>query len=290
MVDLYEIEDEEHNTSKLNVKYTKNINELCFKNKNSLNLFCLNIRSIRNKYEEVVNLIELSDYTIHVVILTEVQGYSNENKNYEISGYDLYASNRDTGRSGGVFIYVHSSIKSNCVHSNCNDNTDFVLVELLDYKLKIMGVYRQPISNTDSFMDYLEKLLQYNKNCIVMGDININLLRNMTESINNYNSMLHSHAYSILNLLVDEFATRRSNTINTIIDHVFTDMSRFKYALLTDLSDHSFLLLNVNTQIINKYNDFKKTVIDYKYLDDNDIINQSNIKHAGTFNELVSSV
>lgn len=124
----------------LNVNYTTN-DFSNFKN-DQLNFFCLNSQSIRNKFELFVNFIDSQEFLLHVIVLTEVWIYSNENERYKISDYNMYVCNRDLSRSGGVIIYVHKSLNSNQISSISHNNNEFLVVELLDYKMKIFGVYK----------------------------------------------------------------------------------------------------------------------------------------------------
>lgn len=71
--------------------------------------------------------------------------------------------------------------------------------------------------------------------------------------------MLLSNGCAIVNKIDLIYATRKSNTIQTIIDHIVTDLLTPEYTFLvsdTDLSDHRYLLLNLNMKqsVIDKYN------------------------------------
>lgn len=196
-----------------NIQFTKDLCNVNFKNKN-LNILCLNISSLNKHFEEFVNFIDSINFCIEVIVLTEIWIYSSQNKNFNIKNYNLYASNRDRNRSGGVAIYVHSSVNSNCILSKCENNNNYVLVDLYDLKLKILGVYRQPVYNTNIFIDCIEEIVDNNKYCIIAGDMNINLLNRNDVTVINYQNMLNSQGFLVLNSITDEYATRISNTIS----------------------------------------------------------------------------
>lgn len=172
---------------------------------------------------------------------------------------------------------------------------NYLLIDLYDLKIKILGVYRQPVHNTNVFTDCVEEIIDNNKNCIIAGDMNINILNKTDTSVLNYQNMLNSQGFCVLNSITNDYATRISNTISTLLDHMISDMPNYKYTLLTsptDLSDHHFLILNVNMQkkIVNK--SFVKTIIDYNeiekvFLNDNLLVDCSNLDE---FQEIISSI
>lgn len=175
----------------IDVSHTHDINHINFNN-NKLNLLCLNIYNLKNKLEALNEFIDSRNYLIHILILTEIWIYENQNLNFNIINYTAYFCNRNNSRSGGVAIYVHNTIPSNKLLTLCRDNNEFLIVELLSCKLKIIGVYKQPRSDITEFINVLDEVLQSNKNVILTGDMNINLL----DSISNtcltycYNSLL----------------------------------------------------------------------------------------------------
>ena len=66
---------------------------------------------------------------------------------YQISGYDMYESNRKGRKGGGVVIYVKDSIT--CYRKSdikVNDNTESVWVEISNSRKKIIlgAIYRSP--------------------------------------------------------------------------------------------------------------------------------------------------
>lgn len=80
--------------NKIEIQYTNDLNSNNFKN-NELNIFCFNIRSLRNKFDEVTNFIESQQFIIHVIVLNEIWIYSNENISFQLPNYNSYFCNRD---------------------------------------------------------------------------------------------------------------------------------------------------------------------------------------------------
>lgn len=277
------------------IEYTLNTENINFKNE-QLNIICLNIQSIRNnknrnKFDELNVFIDSFNYIVHVIILTEVWIYSEENTNYNIQNYSSYFCNNDEERAGGIVIYVHNMINSNEIYSSISNNTDCLIIDLVDFKIKIIGIYRHHSSDIHNFIDWLEDLLSDHKNSILLGDVNLNLLNNTCNTTLNYMNMISSKGFEILNLITLEYATRLSNTIATIIDHVFTDLYKFNYTFLvedTHLSDHRYLLLNVNTKINFNNRVIKKTIIDYNAISNNNLLNFDFLENIDSFDKLIS--
>lgn len=276
--------------NKIDIHYTNDLNNNSFKN-NGLNIFCFNIRSLRNKFDEFTNFIESQQFLIHVIVLNEIWIYSNENISFQLENYNSYFCNRDLNRGGGIAIYIHKSIDSNCLYSSSiNNDYDFLLVELINYNIKILGVYNQPAANVERFIDLLSNITNKYKNLYVAGDTNINLLENNTDSLN-YSNMIYSNGYCILNSLNRDFATRKTRTHYSILDHIFTDIVNHKYTLLVAdsyLSDHCCILLNIHiNNFIPKNTAIEKTIIDYDSIDRTNLISISNLNRIENFHELV---
>lgn len=132
-------------------------------------------RSLRHKLEAINEFIDSQNVIIHVIVLSEIWIYENENINYNLINYTAFFCNRNENRSGGVAIYVHTSLNANKIKSVCIDNNEFLVVSLFDLNINIIGLYKQPSSNVNCFIDNLETILQTNKNFILAGDVNINL-------------------------------------------------------------------------------------------------------------------
>lgn len=107
--------------NKIDIHYTNDLNNNNFKN-NGLNIFCFNIRSLRNKFDEFTHFIKSQQFLIHVIVLNEIWIYSNENISFQLENYNSYFCNRDLNRGGGIAIYIHKSIDSNCLYSSSIEN------------------------------------------------------------------------------------------------------------------------------------------------------------------------
>lgn len=78
------------------------------------------------------------------------------------------------------------------------------------------------------FLNKLDTLLSSNKNNIIIGDFNFDLLQS---NINNekYTNIIQSNGHTILNKINKKFATRVTLNTHTIIDHIITDCLKYSY-------------------------------------------------------------
>lgn len=95
------------------------INEFKFETKNELNIIHLNIQSIRNKIDDIEELIlaieNKTTKKVHVIALSEIWIYENENKFYNLNGYNAFFSNRKNDRSGGCCFFVHKDLETTLI-------------------------------------------------------------------------------------------------------------------------------------------------------------------------------
>ena len=109
-------------------------------------------------------------------------------------------------------------------------------------KLVVAVIYRHPNKPYHEFQDHimqtLNKLNHENKDYLICGDFNINLLKHETKrSIDNYIDTLYSEG--CINII--DKPTRITETTATLLDHMYTNLSNnsVNSGILTfDISDH----------------------------------------------------
>lgn len=261
----------------------------CVLSNDCFNTLHLNTRSCRKKMDGLVQLINDFQGIVHVVVFTETWLY--EGEICYMLGYDAYHSCRED-RGRGVSIFVLTELRSQLVMSNCIHECNFVMVKLIDYNLKILGVYN-PGRNISSFLDEFEQSISNHKRIYICGDFNIYVLDTENSVVEDYVDRVQSAGYIILNSLDQRFATRKSNTIATTIDHVFTNLFEYRMELVVKdtechLSDHKTIILSLYMPLVNTVPTFSKTVIRYDHITSSSLINQ--IQPCENFNELTSEL
>jgi hypothetical protein len=105
----------------------------------------------------------------------------------------------------------------------------------------ILGVYRSPAGQIDSFLNHLSKAINFlmskiNLPIIICGDFNINLLKESKEKLSFLNTL---ESFGLKQKITS--VTRESYRGGTLIDNVFTNISPAELhssVIITALSDH----------------------------------------------------
>lgn len=125
-----------------------------------LNIVCINVRSLRNKYDEV-ELILIQNQP-DVLILTETWLYMEETSSCTFDGYKGFHSCRET-RGGGVSIFILKKYNCEISHEENQNNNNIIFVYLKELNINIAGIYKQPSSCQASFINKLDHLLSIHK-------------------------------------------------------------------------------------------------------------------------------
>ena len=161
------------------------------------------------------------------VSATKIRDTNEPITNLSLPGYDIEFMPSST-HFGGFALYVKNDIdyvKRNDLSNSINNVSESIFVELKRERGKhlIVGcIYRHHSAITDFmesfFQDALEKIGKEKKDCALLGDFNVDLLK--FESHNetrDYYDLLSSHGFSPLIL----HPTRATSSSATLIDNIF---------------------------------------------------------------------
>ena len=245
------------------------------KNKQHLNSLHLNIQSIFSHIDDLQTLLTLSqEIKFDVIGLTETRIKKGDTSysSIDISGY-VSESCPTESTAGGALLYISNKLNykpRNNLKIYQKNQLESIFIEIINKKAKnvIVGcIYRHPCMQINDFNQnfltpLLEKISFENKEIILMGDFNINLLKHnqntqTAEFLDNMTS----------NGLIPQITnpTRITVKSKTIIDNIFTNITHNKLAgnITTSISDHlpQFLLIEYehlkrkqNKQNISKRN------------------------------------
>lgn len=116
--------------SNLKIKYFLNRNKLL-----KYNILYLNINSIKNKLYDLEDLIgNLGE--IHIIALTEIRIFSEQNQYYNLNNYNAFFNNRFDG-DGGVALYIHRSLDSVLLDSTCVNNVHRLVVNIPQISINV---------------------------------------------------------------------------------------------------------------------------------------------------------
>ena len=203
--------------------------------------------------------------------------------NIGLYGY-RFLSQPSLSNAGGVGLFVKKDlnlvVRNELSVSNCEFEALWVDIELSNEKIICAMVYRHPNGHLETFTNYLyatlNKIVNENKLCIILGDFNINLL--------NYET--HSPTESFINTISSYFMipqilqpTRVTDHSATLIDNIFINSVNYHTIsgnLLADLSDHFpiFFILNKYIHQIIKQLFIKETMTN---CDMSSLVNEMNM-------------
>lgn len=231
-------------TNQLNLNITHNTNTAPKSNQKLLNIFYVNIRSLKNKFTDLKHTLEKDKISYHIIIIIETWLKKDETRFYEMDNYNMHNSVRMRD-GGGITIYTHNSLHTNLQYEYTDENNHFIVTHIHKYNLKIAALYN---TRNNTFLPQLESILQNNSKCLIFGDINIDLL-NYNNVLNSYIDIIDSNGYAILNKLNSNYCTRIANNSKSIIDHILTDKYNYKYLMSINsqcYTDHESITLQID--------------------------------------------
>lgn len=267
----------------------------------SFNILYLNARSLKNKHDDLESFINSGLRVFHILVITETWLSKDEKVFYEFRNYQSFHSTRDHSRGGGVAIYVYKPFDSANELSQRNSNgNNFVAIELLREKVKILAFYRQPNNKSDPsgsiFVDELNSILSNYRNCYVFGDFNINVF-DSNSLVEKYKDTIALNDYVFVTSFSHDFPTRINYDTGTFssIDHVFTDLieddniHKFSLSYFDLVADHKALCLSVWKHNFSKLNNqpFTYSLINNKNISSKKLLESL---RSEDFNELAMDI
>ena len=195
--------------------------------KDKFSIIHLNARSIKNKFDDIQNLLAASGVDWSVICISETWLKTHQLPSYFIDGYNVFASCRENGEGGGSLMYVnkHYNVKERRDLESKHIETTFVELSIpcANNKSIIIGnIYRPPTFSHVLFHEYIAKLLDTlegeNKTVIIGGDFNYDLLNvKCDQHAHNFNSLLSSYNFFLLFLNPPEYKMQNSHFYTTFI-------------------------------------------------------------------------
>ena len=216
-----------------------------FYKSNNLSVLSINIRSLNKNFIKLELLLDQLKFKPDIISVGETWINHKKTFLYSLKGYNFIDEPCD-GKAGGVAFFIKSSIEYNVLNSfklNVKECEELWLELSLfnNKKLVIASIYRHPDYNftefQQRFLSVIETLNKLNKNFIITGDTNINLLKR-NSSIISYKNEVLSHGCT---QLVDNSTRFSWKNTGSLIDHVYTNLNQdniFTKTLIYDISDH----------------------------------------------------
>ena len=214
----------------------------------------INARSIKNKFDDLQNLLAVSGVNWSVICITETWLKQNQIEHFHMEDYNVFASCREDAEGGGSMIYIKKQYdvkEREDLHSN---STESILVEIQqpfsNGKNVIIGsIYRPPSFSNRIFFECFEKLLgtleNEKKMVILGGDFNYNLLDINDQPSFMFNNLLASYGYSP----TISKPTRVQKEKCSLLDNFYINHLSYYYTsgvIIDDLSDHFPVFLSLS--------------------------------------------
>ena len=213
-------------------------------------LLHLNCRSLLGHFDDFKSLIANLHKSFCAIGISETWLNDQTFDLVNVPGYCFISNHRSGKTGGGVGLYLQDHLQykllQDCTISN-PDVIESMFVEIPNPHGKniIVGtVYRPPNQNLDSFMHEFNKILSTiskdNKQCYLMGDFNLDLLRyDQHSATQEFVDSLFSHMF----IPLITRPTRITSHTATLIDNIFTNsfanlQNTQRGIILNDISDH----------------------------------------------------
>lgn len=208
----------------------------------------------------------------HIIVVTETW-IKNETdvQKLNIPCYTHYNNFRQNRKGGGVSIFVHNNLKHRMIEDHCiADNNHYLWIHLEKQSLDIGAIYNPNKKNVDNFLELYSQQLEKRKRALVFGDYNFDLLVPDKET-RKYKDILKENNFTIINKVHRKYSTRVTESTNTIIDHVCTNLkdNNFNFSLIeSSMSDHRQIYLEVENHYSKPVQKIYYTAVNYKKLHD----------------------
>ena len=189
----------------------------------------VNIRSISKNFEKLKECLETLDHEFTIIGISETHMKDKPLEYYHLPGYNIEYTNRINREKGGVCMYITEKVKYKLRAdlSVANSNYESCFIEIENSKHKniycwcyLSSTYTPLITLLVTLTQFLKKINHENKINFVMGDFNIDLLKDDTDrATHDYLDLIYS--YSLIPSI--HKPTRITEESATIIDNILTN-------------------------------------------------------------------
>ena len=241
----------------------------------SYKLISLNCQSLNSKYEEInIFFKEFCSCDFHAICLQETWLTDQSDVQLlQLNGYKLISKGKSSSEHGGVAIYLKTFLKYTVLSIDSKSNLwDGLFLEILiedsciphiRKSLIVGNIYRPPRDRIDDWRTFIAELDEIlfdfqrtNRDVVLVGDFNIDLLKLKEKSIiNDYFETILSNSF----IPKITLPTRITNNTATLIDNIFSKLSDISSSsiagvVLVNISDHLPCFLSLDCLTVKKSN------------------------------------
>jgi len=241
-------------------------------------IMSLNCQSLRAKHSAIELFLDSLNKKPHVLILQETWlGHADSISHLKIPNYKIISQCKRISAHGGLAIYLHDSIPHSPLDINCvSDIFECQFIELCipvagqTTKSVVIGnIYRLPININDNyeqftneFVGILNNFAENNKNVIIAGDYNINLLQiNDRPIIREYLDSVMSCGFLASISLPSRFGFSGCSLIDNFIMKVTPESLSQTPGLITSaISDHLIYFTSIGIKQSRKQIKYREII------------------------------
>ena len=214
---------------------------------NTFSLLHMNIRSLNMHFNDLQQFLDGIHKPLSVIGLSETWLSHDNMLPFSLDAYNFIFNNRQGRAGGGVALYLQKHFHYNIINdisiSNDYVETLFIEISIPAHKNIIVGVlYRKPSGNVNEFMSFLSDVLHHNpifnnKDCFLMGDYNIDLLKQDIQQSKDLLNLFLTASYLPL-------ITKPTRVVDgasaTLIDNIYSNVIPHpeSHIILSDITDH----------------------------------------------------
>jgi hypothetical protein len=232
--------------------YLRNNFDVSYMHNNSMNfnILYMNIHSLRNKMSDLEVILENSTTQPEVVVICETWLSESLAPFCNLEGYEVVHNCRSDGYAG-LSVFVRSNIEFELILNDKLNRNHFIMLNFGEQKFKLLAIYRDSAERMPTqFFEYIDKLIERNVNCLIVGDLNIDLYKD-NETVNCYKDTLVSNNFCILNQMTDRSYTYYGPHGPSLIDHFASDMTTWVYNIErvpVAISDHCMFFISFSME------------------------------------------
>ncbi len=278
-------------STQVNSKYydIDQLNSLNHDLPSSFGLFHVNIASLNKHIDDLKFILSSLNYNFDIIGISEHKILKDTvpSNNIKIPGYDDFKFEPTETNCGGTGFYIKDNLdyiirKDLQINSPTHYESMFIEIIFPNRKNLIIGcIYRHPSSSIsiEDFMNvYLDPIMQKisleKKQCVLMGDFNVDLLKaEIKNDANLFYNNLSSHFFTPYILQPTRLQSK------SLIDNIFFNSLEYQSKsgnILIEISDHliQFLILEgyVRDKILPDINMYKRDFKNFNEREFNEVV------------------
>ena len=226
------------------------------------NIMSFNIRSFDKNGQLFSFILHALHRLPEIIVMTETWLEVEDRDFSGIEGYNVLHTIREQRRSGGVSVYsrVNISIRQIAEFTQCNETIESCVVEIKAglENFVLFAIYRPHSDHIEHFCGLVDEMLHsprlIGKSVIVIGDLNIDLLKQNNQSVKTFMDTMQAMNFIPLITKATRFPSAEGMGAPSLLDHIWTNsFVQFSTGIITvDITDHCPVFLNLPNILYKK--------------------------------------